>query len=299
MSAIPSEQTVLGKVHGFLHKAQALLGIDDKTLGEVLNVRPEEVQAVISSDKLLSVSQLFNVLSFFNIPLERVLSDSVDFNLLQAHFRGTVCELPERYLVGANGRKRSVINILRWLARNYGERELEIVLKQFQLTMAHFANPDDAINNRFLVDLLSKLEELSYDQNNFLRMGEESYAANRDNHLGQLQAQARSGKELIERMFTEHIKHYDTNFSYQIHRLTDCEAVIKFKQDQNVADALGTKHLGSMNANIMKMGVVKSLPRYIGAPDFDVEIPKSVHLGDSYCAYRISYTNTKHLRLVH
>lgn len=299
MSVTPlNEIEIQRKIHGFIRKAQSLLDVRDADLAEVLGVRAQEVQGLLHGRNFLSVGQLFSVLSFFNIPMDRVLNDEVDFKLLHQHFNPLNLELPEHYQVGANGRKRSVINILKYIERHFGARELEIVLKQFQLSTGHFNDPEDRINNRFLVDLLNKLEELGYGHEHFINMGEESFDANRDNELGKLQAQARNTRELIERTFNELICFYDTNYHYKIERLTDTEAQISFKQDSMVAEALKAKRLGSLNADIMKMGVVKSLPRYISSADLEVTIAKSVHLGDDHSAYHIAYDKSRRLRLV-
>lgn len=296
MSLTPlKECEVSGRIHSFVAKAKNLLSIDEKTFSEVLDTHQKNVADYLDGKKILSAKQLFSISSFFNTPIERILDGTVDFEVLRKQFVTKEYKLPDEYLIGANGRQRTVINIFNYVLRHFGERELEVILKQFQLSLDYFNDPEELINNKFLVELLDKLQAIGYAEHDFRNMGEESYEVNKTSFLAGLMSTAVSKKELIENVFTDYIKYYDSNFHYKIQKLTDTEAIVNFHQDKDVAEALKTKKLGSMNANIMKLGVLKSLPRYIDETDFDVTIPKSIHLGDSHCAFHISYQNKPHI----
>ena len=285
----------------FLNRSRIILNLDDKHLGELLKVNTCDVRHVLTGQRKVTVHNLLHALNHFHVSLEAILENRVDYKTLEAQFKqkGSSDQdgLNEFYTENGHNKKRSVINILNYIEANESIEDKFLILRDFQMKLSDFDNPDEIINNRFIVELLDRLFKRGYSLKEIMAMGEFSYECNKDGVLAESLGRLSSSRELLEYFFDVAVKKYDTNYKYCITKLTDEYCEVDLYQNTDVLDAMKTEKLGSPLVSLMKSGVIKTLPKFIGMDDFDVKIGKSIHAGDDHCSYVIHYKNDK--KLVH
>ncbi len=279
----------------FLNRSRIILNLEDKHLGELLQVKTRDVRHVLSGKRSVTIHNLLHALNHFHVSLEAILEDRVDYKVLEAQFKqngtGESGEFNEYYTKNGHNKKRSVINILNYIEKHGSIEDKFLILRDFQMKLSDFDNPDETINNRFIVELLDRLFKRGYSLKEIMAMGEFSYECNKDGELGQSLNRLRSPKELLAYMFEVSVKKYDTNYQYKINKLTDELCEVELHQNPDVLDAMKVDKLGSPLVSLMKSGVIKTLPSFLGMDDFDVKIGKSIHAGDEHCSYLIQYKN--------
>ena len=155
--------------------------------------------------------------------------------------------------------------------------------------MMHFQNPEEKINNNFIVDLLNFISKNGFSHHDLVMMGKESYLSNKNGVLGDRLAKNKTPQELLESIFIDNIDYFDRNFNYSITNLSDKIARVKVQQNEDVAEILKKRQLGSRELSIYKSGVMSSFPRYIGQPSAKVQLIKCSHDNNSYCEYEFTF----------
>jgi hypothetical protein len=285
----------------FITNVQATLNLNDENLGERFGLSGADLKDVREGRSTLKAINLIMGTDSFNVSIDAILEDQVDFLFLGKQFLNGDQFLPEKYSIGAFGKKRSVTNILDYIEKKHGLVEKALLLRKFQLCLNHFDNNDEMINNSFIVDLMNEISKRGYSRQDIIEMGENSYICNKDNLLGMSLKKRKTSKELLEYIFQEAIVHFDKNYHYKIHQLTEDFCEVRLFQNQDVLDALKIPKMGSPLVSLMKQGVINSFPRYIGNVDFKTTIVKSIYNNDEYCSYQINYSEKCHskLKLVH
>lgn len=198
-------------------------------------------------------------------------------------------QMPQRYLVAAKGKKRTVKNILDYVRSLKGDEYLSFILRKFQVRSSHFLNPDEEINNHFICDLLEILSERGFSPQMILKMGEASFDSIKDTKLGRIFSSYQDVQSLYEGIFYEHVEHFDLNFDYTICSFSRDQCVVQVRQNDEIAELLNKKKIGSHLLSFYKSGVISSFTKYLSLSTSKVRLTKCAHLGDSFCEYEISF----------
>ncbi|MBT3980224.1 MAG: hypothetical protein HOE90_02660 [Bacteriovoracaceae bacterium] len=273
----------------FVKKFQFLAGWNDLEMARILQVGESEFKQILADKKKFPIFAFQEMLNVLNVDFNSAILDSVDYKFLLDSFEGNVDSLPKYFAKGAFGKKRTVINILDYIEENYGLVYKTSLLREFQLKEHHFSDPEAAINNNFITDLLGSLYERGHDLNEVSKMGEQSYYSNKHGALGKILSQFSTPQEVFACIVEEIIDRFDRNFDYEIHKMNGELCEIRVRSNSDVADILEKKNLGNLPLSVSKVGVMSTFPMYAGFPKASVNLSKSIHLGDSYCSYHINF----------
>src|SRR5690606_17404329 len=81
----------------------------------------------------LPTTALNRIADFFDLNPQSLLKEDPDFNALASRFQTKPKELPEEFLVGAHGRRRTTITSLEFIEKRYGWRLRHDILNHFQV----------------------------------------------------------------------------------------------------------------------------------------------------------------------
>jgi hypothetical protein len=228
----------------------------------------------------------------FNLDPRKFVAGSVDWDTLIQRLSGDSDAIPERYSVAAFSRRRTSNHVLSYLDRNLGSDYVSDLLNRFDLTESAFVDPDAYINLQFLTDLCDHLTKLGLRPNQFKAIGYESARINKNLGFSQHILESLKIKDAYAFLFDNLMGYFDRNCEYRVVRLTETSCMVEAKQNNDVADALGKKTIGSAATCQIKSGVGASFPMSLGLPVADVRELKCIHRGDSVCTFEFNFENS-------
>jgi hypothetical protein len=273
-----------------LERLRITLGYDEKLWCEIMGISTADYIEFRKNQKDLTILALLQVADHFELTLESIMNDHVDYQVVSARHAGNKTILPQRYLEGAGSRRRSSLNLLNATEEFLGWRARAMAMRHLQVTEAAFANPDDLINLRFNTDLCDYLSRNYGGAHLFYQLGAYSLVNNMNTPIGTVMAQSASVKnahlQFIEEMVA---KHWEKNFSYKIVKLTDTLCIAEGVPNPDIADSLKIRNPGSTAVCQTKVGITSAIPGYMGLPFSHTEEIKCVHRGDEKCVYEMDF----------
>ena len=274
----------------FLNRTRRVLKLESREFAKLLDFTPTQLDRAIQNPNKLYASHLQPLLNSLDIGYEHILENTVDYSFIAERAKNNFTALPERYSVGASGKRRTIINILDYVSKTSNTTYAKaLLLGDFQLNPKHFENPDLPINNNFICDLLKRVTHYGFTEFDVIRMGRESYFSNRYSDFGKMMSKHRSQEELFEHLFDELIAQYDSNFVYTVKKLSADGCTLQVRQNHKVAEAMQKKKIGSKLLSISKIGVIQTVPLYLGYPMANVKMSRCSFENDSYCQYDIRF----------
>jgi predicted hydrocarbon binding protein len=255
-----------------------------------LRISEDDYEGILSQKKEFSAVHLFHLTEKLWINPSDFEKGTVDFDsLLQA--RQGKKGLNPRYTVAAKSRKHTVINSLNFVEHHRGPHLRTAVNRHFQIqddfwTQGHM----DQINIRFIGDLFKFLRDRGFTDRDFKHVGENSVLTLRGTEIGHAFSKCGSAAGLYEMLIGELITRFEENCSYKISSLSRDRCVLESISNAEVAEAFGSKHTGSRETCLVRVGIFSSLPTYIGLNPATVHETHCVHRGDRRCRFLIDYS---------
>ena len=290
---IPDSREV--KLWETLDRVRKSMRLDRKGFADVLGMTHQQYESSWLKKKSLSVLEISRLLDSIPISFENLLKGKVDFKALDRQFVSGVSVLPERYSVGAFSRRRTCINLLAYLEKNYGENFTGDCLRQLQTPVDLFDDPDAMINIRFQSDLCEYLSRAGCQSSEFFKMGEYSVRTNAKSIIAKELSKQPTPRAMYEYLFTTLIGLYDENAFYKIIEITDTHLLAEVRPNPQVADALGSKVFGNPFVCGTRAGVGASFPAYMSLPKAEVKEIRCIHCGDPSCIYELDFSHAAFL----
>jgi len=278
-------ESLRDKILEFVLNCQKIFGLSDELMAHQLQLSLKDFHLFKHQKEDIKIGKFEEFLKKLNVSATSVFTDSVDYDQIFHHFYGNMSYLQTKYSIGASGRKRTIINILDYIEKTKGKLEKLRILRRFQMSPYQFLDPDELINNNFIVDLFDQLLRDGYGLEDIVKMGEYSYDSIKGTDFGKKLEKQRNKKEVLEYIFVQAIDAFDNNFDYKIKRLNSAQCLLEVRQNEQVAAAMGKKKIGSFPLSISKIGVMSTFARHIGQKDFKVELVRSAYNGQPCCEY--------------
>lgn len=274
-----------------LERLRATLDLEPKAWAELLQMTTTEYDEVIAGRRSLSVVSLAMLTEHLDLSMEAVVNGNVDYQAAAARFMGNLGYVPERYLLSANSKRRTTINLLNYVEDFLGWESRRQILRYFNLAEAVFADPDAPINILFHADVCEYLRRYkSFDQDDFFAMGAYSVVTNCTSQLAEILSTQESPSELYRVAIEELVpRYFENNHLYRITDLSKTKCVIESRANPEVLEAFKTERLGNPDSCATRMGVGASLLGYRGLPFADTRETACVHRGDAVCRIEFDY----------
>lgn len=261
-------------------------GLSHRELASRLALTSAEYWQMKGTDQTPNFQSTIEFLSEYQLSLESVFEDQIDFHALAQRVSGNKSHIPEQYLVGAKSRKRTAMNILNFIENHFGWQSAAAMLSRFQVDLAAFTNADERINIRFMRDFIKSLRARP-EQLYLLGASSSSFPSNQS--FSGLVRDCRSEREVFEKIFTGLVPYFEENYIYRLERITPDEAWVTASPSLEVQDALGGEPLGSALSCAYRNGVVSTFPRFNGFTPAKVTETKCIHRGDGVCELHIAF----------
>lgn len=222
------------------------------------------------------------------VPRENLYGGRLDFGVIRARRLGDLAHLPERYRIAARSRKRTSINLIRYVELRSGVKAAAHILRSIQVDPEALRNADDAVSANLNVDICQGMQRLGFSPYEMREAGSYSTVLNRTaSFVGALEREARSSVEAIQVMIDKFASsRYDENYFYRVTRLTDSMAEVRCSEREEAQEALGLKGFASEWVCFARGGVIAAFPEYIGKPRARVYKRQCIYFdGAPECVY--------------
>lgn len=223
----------------------------------------------------------------FNVDIMSLLAGQIDPEAGALFFLNGPEALPERYRPAQFSRVRSVLNLLRGVEERCGSDYLERLLRRTQVPRASLHDADASINVHFLNDLTSLLIERGWSREELFSLGQFSFQTHQNSSFGKTMATYGNWKNLFEALVHQHAAAFDRNYDYRLVHCSDDSVVIEGHPREEVMEGLKTTVFDNEYACLTRMGVMSTIPCYIGLTPAIVRKTKSVARGDEFNRYEI------------
>ncbi len=274
-----------------LKKLHQVLDISASSFSELMNVSAKEYKSIVNLKDDLPIDSFYLLCDHLKINGDALVNNKIDYSTLHSQFHGKTISVPEKFKVGAYSRRRTIINYLEYIEANCGYDLRYSLLKYLQMTEAAFVNPDKKININCFTEILTFLRKLNFKDNDILRVGGHFLNIHKETAIGKTLSVQNSYRDIYECFFNELINLHEQNCTYFLHKFTDSSCVVDCITNHEVADALKTNKIGSIDVCNYKRGVLMILPLFIGLPIATVGEIKCMHKGDVFCRFEIKYPN--------
>ena len=194
--------------------------------------------------------------------------------------------------MGAYSRRRTSLDVLKYVERAFGQDALVRTLRRLQVTPSLLEDPDALISLRFLTDLCDHLGERGFSDETLIEMGKFTTLVNADSVMGRLLSECPKPRELYDLQINHLMTHYDFNFSYRTTRLNHEGCLIEVRENQDVASELGVTHLGSPRNCLTRLGRAAAVTAFAGLAHSRIVETHCVHRGDACCILKVDYSDT-------
>lgn len=266
-----------------------ILIIEDDVFYDFFELPKSQRSDFTSSQKDLDSFQVVKFCHNFDINYNHLVSG--DINLFDLKFLKNPEFLPEKYCSTPFSKRRTSLNSLIFFEKKFGSEKIIRILRDMNLTLGHFKDPDMPINILFPNDLYSKLKEIGLTGLDFYHMGLLSSKVNKSSPFAKELLECTNQKDLFERFInTVLLKYFDQNFHYRIHKLNDFQCVLRAYQNEEVLEGLKLKTLCTLETDLVKAGGFASTPHYIDQPICDVKLTKCLAKGDAFSEFTINFS---------
>lgn len=236
----------------------------------------------------LPFSSLRQVASHFQVSQDQISQAPLDFNYLESILSKD--ELPDRYQVGAHGRRRTTITSVEYLEKNFGWRLKYDVLNQIDVTAAALQDPFKKISMQAITDMTRFLKTRQFNATDFFHMGLYSMEGNKNSLIGKIYSQMESVEQAYLFFFHKTLSLFESNCFYAYQQITNTTGIVVVRSSPDVAAELKVKHLGNDAICELKAGMFASIPAYMGLPNAVITHFTCEHKGDDACRYHIDYS---------
>lgn len=235
-------------------------------------------------------SSLNEISKYFSIAEDALVQGELNFSELEARL-SSKDELPEKYTIGAYGRRRTPITSIEYLEKAFGWRLKYDVLNHFQMSAATLQDPFATISIQMITDMAEYLKKRQFKANDFFRMGVYSAEGNRYGLIGKIYSEMENLEQVYTIFLNKMIFMFEKNCTYNYEQVTKTSGLLVMKSCPDIASELKVKYLGSESICELKAGLLASLPSYMGLNNAKIIHFTCEHRGDDACRFHVDQMN--------
>jgi len=221
------------------------------------------------------------------------LSGKIDLQTLAAHYQGNVLYVPEKYSIHAFSRKRSILNVVHYVQEHLGWNSAALLLKQFQIHYRSLLEEEGHVNILLALEMLKELRKWGVGDHFFINLGKYTSISFKNSFLGQSVKFASSVKQAYEIVFS-YYKFYEENADYQLLKLTSTYCLLECVPKLDIIHAFFPHPITTHESTLYKIGVMQSIPSFLGLPAAQVKQVSSVLQGNASCIFEINFEEAVH-----
>lgn len=248
-----------------IEDVQRTIRASDSEMADLMALTASQFLKLRAAKKDVGIQSLMSLAQRIHVGLEKLVVGEIDYRAVAKQFDGQKNALPEKYVVGANSRRTTVINILDWISENLGWGIRARVLREFQVSERAFDDPTAEINLRLSVDIGDWILKRYRRPEWLVGMGTNASRNQMKKTIGSKLSKSKSLEELYERLFIEVVpQDMERNFFWKILNLNSQGILVKGSPNLDLMEDLGDSYVNSYSGSLIRQGVMASMSGYIG-----------------------------------
>ncbi|MBC7397767.1 MAG: hypothetical protein H7333_10025 [Bdellovibrionales bacterium] len=268
---------------------QSALNLDDPSTAELLELTSEKFIELRDKRKSPAARGVNRFATQMGIGFDSLFTQQVNYKVLAQRFGGDSANaIPEKYLLNANSKRRTVSNILDFVEKSMGYGRRAQILRHFQLNESIFLKPNDPIHLNLTLDIAGYLHQIN--KNDFLlyKMGTYSVLQYRNTAVTSSLAESTGEVETYERMFCDIVPRFlEKNFRWEIFRVKDSRMILNGHPDEALLREIRAHPEKHRLACVIRSGFLGGMTAYTGAPVRRVMKSHCVSSGHAFCRYHV------------
>jgi transcriptional regulator with XRE-family HTH domain len=279
-----------------LERLMGLLHISFSELAGLMELSPRELRLLKVRNQSPSMSSMVKLCKRLNITLQSLLNRTYDPATLVAQYTKKINLLPEKYLLHAYSKCRTLTPLFKLIESELGWEQRQFIFRKFQLTEEMFLNPEAPVNMGLAVDISEYLLGYYRRPSLLLKVG----------HLG---AQSLSATPLFLEMVAQKntssffemagsslATHYlEKNYHWRVERKNTGSILFTGKPTEWMKETPGYQNFLKPAPCLIRTGYLDRLPQEGGFGRVGMKKVSCVSQGDSACRWEIeTRTQTTH-----
>jgi hypothetical protein len=264
---------------------------------DTLRVSRQEYSRIVTQKKELSAMSLLKVSECFNLNPSSLVSGTVDITALARTRKGDLNYINPKYTLAGTSQKFTVVNTLDFVAKFRGFHLRNMVNRHFQVNETYWSDwevpTSERVNIRLLGELWQQLTLNGLTESDFRLIGFHTRLTLRKTEIGSQLSSFGDSYVAYENLVTWLIKRFERNFDYSLESLGEDWCIIRSISNPDMQDALSTQHLGTREGCQVKMGIMASIPTFVGQPAASVHHTHCEHEGSGYCRFFVDFSQLK------
>ncbi len=250
-----------------IHRIGQTLGLSVDILRDMLQITAKEMEKAHLARKDLEAEKIFALAERLNIGFNCIVTGKIDYQALTQHYQGNNEFLPDRYHQMAFSRRRNTLHALNYVEEVYGWQERLLILRNFQMNEAVFANPDAPISLHFNMDLFEYLNRFKFGDEDMTRLTVHSFMSLDWTAVQNELADCSYAWEIYDRMCGSLLEKYvEKNYDYRILKMDETSCTVEAKPKDSLCDLLGSKTVGNHAVDLVRCGNGSAFPLLLGLP---------------------------------
>lgn len=269
-----------------LYRLRKAAKVSQVQLAQVLSLHQAAVCRVENGTQNLTPAELFAVSKYFDVPIDSILANEVDYWKVAERF-GRQVPLPRRFAEHPYSKVREVLPVLYFLYENLSEEECERVLSTLGLDSAYLVNPDQTIGVYCFLDLVCLLlSERILTRQNLRKVIDQTRRKEVQGFLHPLYQTQESVFGSIQTLILNS-HHYDANFKYTLESVTPTKLEVSIKPAEHM------KRIDYRNVTLddflcaYRKQYISQFPTYINKKPVIITETECHFRGAPQCFYKI------------
>jgi hypothetical protein len=200
-----------------IHKIKTELYCDDGFIREVLELSKSDYAKAIKSDNL-SFKNICNFTHFFNIDIQDLVDDCVDWDKARSSIITSNSQIPDQYKVAAGSYIRQIRAIFTFVQNKTNKKTADLLLNKLGISYNNLLDDSILINLKLVNDALELVfKELNFNRDDFKIMAIHALLNNKG--IVKVLKDSNGQAESICQLIVKNSNHYENNFSYSFKNL--------------------------------------------------------------------------------
>lgn len=271
-----------------LGKIQTSLNIDGVEMAMILRLTHSDFQKLRNQKKEPNVRSAMALCEHLNVGFERLMTGDIDYPALYQQYHGNKSYIPERYLVGAQGKRRIAADYLTRIEKLLGWQRRIQLMRHLQVNETFFSNPDDNINLNLTTDILQWVLSEYRNEGLLSEMGSGIVQAQCHGPIGKALGKTRNLQELYEMLTSEILgKYWEKNYLWHVHSITSENIIVRGHPNPEILGVVPDAVIKNYSTCVLRKGIMGAIPTFLGYPAQQAQKTKCVAKGDPFCEFHL------------
>ncbi|MFT6633030.1 MAG: hypothetical protein ACJAS4_002999 [Bacteriovoracaceae bacterium] len=251
-----------------IHKIKTELYCDDDFIRKVLELSKPDYSKAIKSNNL-SFKNICNFTNFFNIDIQDLVDDRVDWDKARTSILTSNSRIPDQYKVAAGSYIRQIRSIFTFVQNKTNKKTADLLLNKLGISSNNLLDDSSLINLKLVNDALELVfKELNFNQDD-LRVISIHALLNNKGITGVLK-DSNGDAESICRLIAKNSNHYEKNFSYSFKNLGNGISKVSSKSRADKNETFQSAQISSPITSQLKAMIIDQTSLLIGPKKYTV-----------------------------